>query len=102
MIAALRRGAAPRTVGETAFAPWGVQLAGNFSKAVALASFERTREKYRAIVGDAEPFVLTSRLGGRGASPFFRVRLPAATQADTQRLCAKLHAAGGDCVVLRS
>jgi hypothetical protein len=101
-IARLRRGTTPQTVGQTLFAPWGVQLAGNFSKAVALASFERAREKYRAIIGAAEPFVLTSRLGGRGASPFFRVRLPAATQIEAQRLCGRLHAAGGDCVVLRS
>ena len=101
-IAMLRRGTAPRMIGATPFAPWGVQLAGNFSRAVALASFERTREKYRAIIGAAEPFILTSRLGGRGASLFFRVRLPAATQVEAQRLCAKLHAAGGDCVVLRS
>src|SRR5581483_8561080 len=39
IIAALRRGAPPRALGETPFAPWGVQLAGNFSKAAALASF---------------------------------------------------------------
>jgi hypothetical protein len=101
-IATLRRGTAPQTIGETPFAPWGVQLAGNFSKTVALASFERARERYRAIIGAAEPFILTSRLGGRGASLFFRVRLPAATQVEAERLCAKLHAAGGDCVVLRS
>ncbi len=102
IIAALRRGAPARVLGETPFAPWGVQVAGNFSKAVALASFERAREKYRAVIGDTPPFILSSRLGGRGASTFFRVRLPASSRAEAERLCDRLHAAGGSCVVLRS
>jgi hypothetical protein len=97
------RGAVPaETIGQTLFAPWGVQLAGNFSKALALASFERVREKYQPILGDAAPFVLASRLRNRGASPFFRVRLPASTRAEAQRLCERLHSAGASCVVLRS
>jgi transglycosylase-like protein with SLT domain/sporulation related protein len=102
IIEAMRRATAPETVGETPFAPWGVQLAGNFSKALALAAFQRVRERYGAILGDAEPFVLGSRLQSRGASPFFRVRLPASTQIEAQRLCDRLHAAGASCIVLRS
>ena len=97
------RGAVPaETIGQTLFAPWGVQLAGNFSKALALAAFERVRQKYQPILGDAEPFVLASRLRNRGASPFFRVRLPASTRADAQRLCERLHSVGASCIVLRS
>jgi hypothetical protein len=102
IIEAMRRLAPAETIGQTPFAPWGVQLAGNFSKALALAAFERVRQKYQAILGDAEPFVLASRLRNRGASLFFRVRLPAPTQVDAQRLCNKLHSVGASCAVLRS
>jgi hypothetical protein len=102
IIEAMRRLAPTETIGQTPFASWGVQLAGNFSKVLALAAFERVRQKYQAILGDAEPFVLASRLRNRGASFFFRVRLPAPTEADALRLCNKLHAAGGNCAVLRS
>jgi hypothetical protein len=102
VIAALRSATPAQTVAETPFAPWGVQLAGSFSKAAALAAFDRARDKYRAIIGDAEPFILSSRLRSRGASAFFRVRLPAATRGEADRLCGKLQAAGGACVVLRS
>jgi len=102
IIEAMRRGAPAAMIGEGPFAPWGVQLAGSFSKAAALAAFQRVEARYKAILGDAEPFVLGSILRSRGASPFFRVRLPAPTRADAERLCDKLLAAGGNCVVLRS
>jgi hypothetical protein len=102
IVTALRRAAPADTVGQTPFAPWGVQVAGNFSKAIALAEFQRVRQRYQSILGDAEPFILASRLRNRGASTFFRVRLPASTALEAQRLCGKLHAAGGNCVVLRS
>jgi hypothetical protein len=102
IIEAKRRGIPADTLGLTPFAPWGVQLAGNFSKAVALAAFERVRQRYQAILGGAEPFILASRLRSRGLSPFFRVRLPAPTQAEAQRLCDRLHSVGASCIVLRS
>jgi hypothetical protein len=57
-------------------APWGAQLAGNFSKAIALASFDRARQScFGAVVG------LRPRIGGtrqrtRGMLRFCRVFLP--------------------------
>ncbi len=39
-----------------AFAPWGVQLAGNFSKRLALASFERARSRYAAFSPTRSPW----------------------------------------------
>src|SRR5205814_3714811 len=42
--------------GAAPFAPWGGQLSGNFSKALALASFERARQRYAAAIGEeAQP-----------------------------------------------
>ena len=51
--AALRRNYGAGSGEDSGFAPlapWGVQLAGNFSKALALAAFERARTRYAAIV----------------------------------------------------
>lgn len=57
--ASLRR---PGTiVAETPVAPWGVQLAGNFSKEQALASFARARQSYAAVIGDLRPMVIGTR-----------------------------------------
>ncbi|MFV0280160.1 MAG: lytic transglycosylase domain-containing protein [Rhodoblastus sp.] len=83
-------------------APWGVQLAGNFSKAQALASFARARTRLAGVLGDVQPMVIGSRLRSRGTRAFYRVRVPAQTRAEAQALCAKIQKAGGACAVLRS
>ena len=88
--------------GFAAFAPWGVQLAGNFSKALAIASFERARRRYAAVIGALQPMVVGRRLRSRGTRPFYQVRLPAASRAEATVLCARIAAAGGACVALRS
>ena len=84
------------------FAPWGVQVAGSFSKAAALNGFARDERRYASVIADMKPFILGSRLMSRGFRPFYRVRLPAQTRGEAEKLCARLEAAGGACVVLRS
>jgi hypothetical protein len=84
------------------FAPWGVQLSGSFSKAAAIASFERAGRRYAGVIGGMEPFVLGSALRSRGFRPFYRVRIGAQTRKDANALCGQLRKVGGACVVLRS
>lgn len=100
-LASLRQGA-PLPAGAVSelFAPWGVQLSGNFSRERALASFRRTAERYRAVIADQLPVIISTRTAGRGARPFYRVRLPAETREAAARLCDRLRKAGGACVVL--
>ncbi|HWB51475.1 MAG TPA: lytic transglycosylase domain-containing protein [Stellaceae bacterium] len=83
-------------------APWGVQLSGNFSKAVALASFSRTRQRFAALIGDKHPMILGGILRSRGTRPFYRVLLPAATRAEADRMCQAIQTHGGACVALRT
>lgn len=80
----------------------GVQLAGNFSKARALASFQRAGARHRAIIGDLPPMVIGTRLRSRGTRAFYRVRLPAATRAEAAALCRRIQSDRGARVVLRS
>ena len=109
LVAGFRRGRAPPVVTaysgpieESPIAPWGVQLAGNFSKAVALASYERARARHAAILADMTPMVIGTRIRSRGTRAFYRVRIPAATREDANALCARLHKERGACVVLKS
>ena len=90
------------TLAEAPFAPWGVQLAGNFSKARALASFQRAGARHHSIIGTLPPMVIGTRLRSRGTRAFYRVRLPAATRAEAIALCRRIQADRGACVVLRS
>ncbi len=89
-------------VAEAPFAPWGVQLAGNFSKRLALASFSRAKASYAAILGDVRPMIIGTRLRTRGTRAFYRVRVPAASRREADALCRRIQAVHGACITLRS
>lgn len=82
-----------------AWGPWGVQLAGNWSEGGVLASYERLRRRYGAVLGDRLPLVLYAR---RGSGATFVVRVSEKSRVDADALCAKLRAAGGACIVVRN
>jgi hypothetical protein len=84
----------------TNLAPWGVQLAGSFSKAAALASFARARRTYSTVLGDMQPIVIGTRLLSRGTRPFYRVRVAAQSRSAADQLCGKIVRVGGACAVL--
>ncbi|WP_232628058.1 lytic transglycosylase domain-containing protein [Methylobacterium sp. Leaf118] len=83
-------------------APWGIQLAGNFSKSLALASFQRARSRYAGVIGEVRPMIIGTRLRFRGSRAFYRVRIPAESRAAADGLCQKIRAVGGACIVLRT
>jgi len=108
-VAAFRRGTDRRVieayggpVGESPLAPWGVQVAGNFSKSLALASYARARAQHASILGEVTPMVIGTRLRSRGTHAFYRVRIPAPTRPAAMDICGRLQKAGGACVVLKS
>ena len=78
-------------VEEAPFAPWGVQLAGNFSKERALASFARARQRYAGVLGEARPMVIGTRLRSRGTRAFYRVRVPAESRKRRDAVLAHPH-----------
>lgn len=87
---------------QSPIAPWGVQLAGNFTKAIALASFERARQRYSGILGSLRPMIIGTQLRSRGTRPFYRVLLPASSRAVADQVCHAITARGGACVALRT
>lgn len=83
-------------------APWGIQLAGNFSKSLALQSFSRTRKLYTSVIGDVRPMIIGTRLRSRGTRAFYRVRIPAQSREAADTLCGRIRQVGGACLVLRT
>ncbi len=83
-------------------APWGIQLAGNFSKALALQSFSRARSSYAGVIGEVRPMIIGTRLRNRGTRAFYRIRIPAETRQAADTLCGKIRKVGGACIVLRT
>jgi hypothetical protein len=98
----IRREGSRQFAGAALLAPWGVQLAGSFSKTAALAAYARARRGYSAILGDIEPMIIGGRLRSRGFVPYYRIRAPAASRAAANALCGRILHAGGACAVLRS
>jgi Transglycosylase SLT domain/SPOR domain len=96
------RGLAPGIEHIEPLAPWGVQLAGNFSKPMALAAFDRARQRYAAVIGGRRPMIIGRLLRSRGTRTFYEVRLPAETRAQADALCGRIQSVGGACVAMRS
>lgn len=92
----------PRTATQTASAPWGVQVAGNWSEGRALAEYAQLQGKYAAVLGGRAPVIVRSRMAGRGSAAWSRVRVGAQSREEAEKLCARLKAAGGSCIVLRN
>lgn len=90
------------TIATAPRSPWGVQLAGNFSRSIALATFQRLQTKHRAILGGRDPMVLSGRMRSRGTRAFFRIGVPSDTRQAATQLCTNLRAAGGACIVMKN
>lgn len=106
MVAAIRAESPGGGVSESPYEgtlrPWGVQLSGNYSKERALKAFETIRARYGKVIGDAQPLVIGTRVGGRGPRRFYRVRIAFDSRKEANTLCRKLRVVGGSCLVQRN
>ena len=81
---------------------WGAQLTSNWSESRAWATYRALQKQYASLIGDREPIVLHGRLPGMGSATRTIIRIGDDSRAYLEKLCAKLIAAGGACVVLRN
>lgn len=91
---------APGTGIEGVVARWGVQLVGGPNKDRALKDFARLQKRFGKVLGGHQPTILTTRLGGRGARKFYRIRVAFEGRRDAEKLCRRLRAAGGSCLAV--
>ena len=81
--------------------PWGVKIATDFSRAKALGRFTRFKQQHKVLAG-AIPFVQAERNLSRGRRAMFAVQVGADNQDAANKLCAKLRAGGGACMVAKN
>ena len=81
---------------------WGVIVAGDLSRDRARAQFAKVQREFRSILGDREPTIVTRRVPNRGPAPVTTVLIDEPDRASANRLCARLRASGGNCMVLRA
>jgi hypothetical protein len=82
-----------------AMQPWGAILGAKNSRSEILARYATLQRHYSDILAGRDPILLERR---RGSLPRYQVRVGAATRAEANDLCKRVHNSGGDCVVLRN
>ena len=79
-----------------------MQVTANYSESKAWATYRLIQKQYAALIGDREPIVIRSRGIGLGNDIRYNIRIADDDRAYLEKLCLKLIAAGGACVVLRN
>ena len=92
----------PGQVDQAAWAPWGLQLIGDWSEARALSEYKKLQARFPQLLGDRKPLVIRGSTAGRGSAPWYRVRVAESNRARADELCARLERAGGRCLVFRN
>lgn len=82
--------------------PWGVQLAGGFSRDAALNAYARSIRMLPAMLVPSDPIITGTLLRNRGTRPFYQVKIGAASRSEADGLCTRIRRAGGACVVTRN
>jgi hypothetical protein len=81
---------------------WGVEIAAHLSESKAWEIYRDVQKRYAALIGDGEPIVLHKMIPGMGRARRYIITIADDDRAPLDKLCAKLTAAGGACVVLRN
>ena len=81
---------------------WGVQLVAHVSEREAWAIYRDVQKRFAALIGDREPLVLHKHLPGMGPAKRYIITIADDNRAPLNKLCDKLTAAGGACLVLRN
>ncbi|HEY7229006.1 MAG TPA: lytic transglycosylase domain-containing protein [Pseudolabrys sp.] len=92
-------GALQQRVVSGAIQPWGAILGANQSRAEILERYAALQRKFSAALAGRDPIIFERR---RGGLPRYQVRVGAESRVTANDICKKIHAAGGDCVVLRN
>jgi hypothetical protein len=87
---------------QTATAPWGVQVAGNFSRTRVVAAYVSLQKRFPDLLAQRPPMIVAGAMSGRGPRSFYRARVPVETKAEGEELCSELKRNGGSCIVLKS
>jgi hypothetical protein len=81
--------------------PWGVQVAGNMRRAIAIRQWQRVKARFPSLLAGHEPAVSRVRPAS-GPRRIYAVRIGAESRKEANDICNKLRKVGGACVVLKN
>lgn len=83
-------------------APWGVQVAADFSQVKVAGMFGVLKRRHGKLLADAEPIYIPDRNLSRGRRSMIALRIAASSRDDALKLCERLRADGGVCTVQKN
>jgi hypothetical protein len=83
-------------------AQWGVEIASSFDKQQSLDAFASAKDKYSGILGDYSPTIVEVCDLSMGTDLRYSARIDLDDRDAADKLCNKLQAAGGACVVIKN
>jgi hypothetical protein len=81
---------------------WGVEIASSFDKRQALDEFAQAQKSYNDIIGSYLSVVVETCDLNLVTDPHYSARIALDDRDAADKLCAKLQAAGGACIVLKN
>ena len=81
---------------------WGVQIAASFDKQEALDEFSQAQKDYSDILGDYSPTIVAICDLTMGTDLRYSARVTFDDRDAADKLCNKLQAAGGACIVSKN
>lgn len=81
--------------------PWGVQVSGSFRRSAAVRRWSLVQSRFGSLFAGHEAAVSRVR-SPRGRSGIYVVRVGMDDRAEANRVCQKLRASGGACIVMRN
>jgi len=82
--------------------PWGVLLAQNFSRQLAVEGFTRAQSRYAEVLADEDLMLITVRNLSLGTRLRYSAMVGRQTREEAQTLCDHLLAEGGNCIVQKN
>jgi len=83
-------------------AQWGVEITPSFNKQQTLDAFATAKDKYSNILGDYSATIVEVCDLSMGTDLRYSAQIDLEQRDAADKLCDKLHAAGGACVVLKN
>ena len=81
---------------------WGVEIASSFEKQQSLDAFGTAKDTYSDVLGDYSPTIVEVCDLSMGTDLRYSARIDFDDRDAADKLCNKLQAAGGACVVLKN
>ncbi|MCF3642337.1 transglycosylase SLT domain-containing protein [Rhizobium sp. TRM95111] len=87
---------------EGEWAPWGIQLAAHFDKAVARRLFLMAVARLPAPLDAEKPLIRRERNARFGSRARYTARIGRESRAEAEAVCASIRRSGGACIVFRN